>query len=647
MSNILFSPIKINSVTAKNRILFPGMSTKHSSPDGHSTERLIRYYEERAKGGAAVITVEASYVLQEGRGFTRGLSISRDSDIESLSKITERIHKHGALASIQLMHAGYASLPEYAGRIGLVSSIPGVTPYNDSYVFSTEDIMFIIESFAKAAERAQKAGFDMIELHGAHGYLLMQFFSPLLNKRTDKYGGSLENRIRFSVDILKAVRSKLGKDYPIIYRMSAIDGMPNGITIEDSKVLAQYLVENGVDALHISVGTRETRHIVAPPSCVAAGWNASIARAIKTAINSAVPVIVVGRINNENVALDIIEREDADMVAMGRALIAEPHFPNLVKENKTEEILRCVGCNDGCSNGSALGIGIACALNPLAGLEGNYDLTPSKTPKTVCIVGAGPAGINAAFAAYQKGHTVHLLEKKDKIGGILHFAKRSPYKELYEEYVNWSWHRLRKMAETSRMNIHLSHTASVETVGGLNADVILLATGSYPAIPPFCSNIPNVCTAQDILVKHTDFPKESLILGGGLVGCETADFLLKHNCKAAIVERQSQLAKDMEPRTKVFMLERLLKNPALTVYTDTNFEKVDEKGNIHILHAVKGEIVLPPADALILALGCRSEQSLYVPLAKAGYSVRLVGDCNKVGKIWHAVKAGFEAGLSV
>ncbi|MCQ2444740.1 MAG: FAD-dependent oxidoreductase, partial [Mailhella sp.] len=597
-------------------------------------------------GGAGIITVEASYASKDGDAFSRGLSIARDEDIPQLSMLADAIHSGGAKASIQIMHGGRAANSDRAGHIGLVSYVPGHTPYQNSAVFTSEEIARLVRSFADAAVRAREAGFDAVELHGAHGYLLAQFMSPLLNRRTDEYGGSLENRMRFPLVVLRAVKRAVGSDLALIYRMSAAEGLDGGITVGDSCVLAAALSDNGIDAIHVSVGTRETKHIVAPPPCVPCGWNASIARAIKNAVNARIPVIVAGRVINENCACDILERGDADMVAMGRALIAEPDLPNLVRDGKEDEILRCIGCNEGCSNGSATGVGIGCALNPLAGAERKYDLAPAEKKKKVLIIGGGPAGMSAALTACRKGHQVTLMEAAPRLGGLLHIAKRPPYKEGIGSFIEWMERRLRKYEEQGRLEIRRSTRATAEKAAEIMPDAVLLATGSIPVVPGFAKDISIACTADKVLSGEKMVSGNVAVLGGGLIGCETADFLIRKGCRVSIIEMQPQLAKDMEARTRTFMMERLKKAKA-DIWTDTTFKGIEENGSVRISHALRGDLRLPPVDAIVLAVGYRSESTLLPDLLNTGLNVVRIGDCAQVGKIQTAVRAGLEAVLTL
>ena len=427
--------IRINTLLIKNRIVFPAMCTKYAAPDGGVTERMLRYYEERAKGGAGLVTIEATSVDPTGNSFSRGLSIANDARLPGLTDLARRVKRHGARISIQLQHGGRAALPQFSGHaVPLVSAIPGVTPYDNSVILSEEEIARLVECWGKAAIRAREAGFDAVEIHGAHGYLISQFLSPYTNRRTDGYGGSLENRMRFALEVCRKVRESVGPDFPVTYRMSAVEGLPGGTTLEDSVALAKRLVADGIDALHVSVGLRETNFMVSPPACVEKGWNAPLSRAVRDGIEAAVPVIVAGRVADEQTAQGIIDRGDADMVAMGRALIADPFLPAKVAAGEAGDIIRCVGCNEGCVAGSARGTGVGCALNPLSGAEGKYDLDPVASPKKVAVIGGGLIGCETAEFLAAQGSDVTILELQPELAKDMESRTRRYLMQRLREY---------------------------------------------------------------------------------------------------------------------------------------------------------------------------------------------------------------------
>lgn len=616
------------------------MSTKFAAPDGGVTERMLRYYETRAEGGAGLVIIEATAVDRSGQSFSRGLDISSAANFDGLAELACRVKRYGARVAIQLQHGGRASLPQYSGHaVPLVSSVPGVTPYDNSVVLAEKEIARLIGCWSTAAARAREAGFDMVEIHGAHGYLISQFFSPYTNKRTDNYGGSLENRMRFPLEVCRAVRTAVGRDFPVLYRMSAVEGLPDGVTLEDSVELSRRLVAEGIDALHVSVGLRETSFMVSPPACVEKGWNASLSRAIRDGISAAVPVIVAGRIVDEQTADAILNRGDADMVAMGRALIADPFLPAKVLAGQTETILRCIGCNEGCAGGSARGTGVGCALNPFTGAEGRYDLSPVAAPRRVVVIGAGPAGMQAALTARMRGHAVELYERTDRLGGLLNVACKPPYKDDLRAITASFALRL----EQAGVRVHLGTEASLEAMK--NADVVLVATGSVPVFPGFCRSTPAV-VAEQILSGAVESGRKALVIGGGLIGCETADFLIQRGGEVSILELQPELARDMEVRTRRYMLLRL-KEHGVQCLTSTQILEITPEGRVKIRKSSGVEDWLEGFDTLVVAVGYRSETDLATRLEEDGCTVVRIGDCARVGTIMTAIEHGFQIGCSI
>ena len=639
-SSVLFTPVGINRMTLKNRIVMPAMASYHAAVNGEATEKLIRYHEERAKGGVGMNIVEATYVARSGNSFDLGLGISDDFMIKGLSKLTDAVHRHDGKIAIQLQHGGRAALPQFSGpAVPLVSAIPGVTPYDNSVILSEEEIARLVECWGKAAIRAREAGFDAVEIHGAHGYLISQFLSPYTNRRTDRYGGSLENRMRFALEVCRKVRESVGPDFPVTYRMSAVEGLPGGTTLEDSVALAKRLVADGIDALHVSVGLRETNFMVSPPACVEKGWNAPLSRAVRDGIEAAVPVIVAGRVADEQTAQGIIDRGDADMVAMGRALIADPFLPAKVAAG---DIIRCVGCNEGCVAGSARGTGVGCALNPLSGAEGKYDLDPVASPKKVAVIGGGPAGMQAALAARFRGHTVDLYEKSDRLGGLLNVACKPPHKEDLGHVTGWFERQLKRAG----VGLHLGAALTPEAVRDLGADAVIAATGSSPVFPGFCRKARNAVVAQSILSGEAKAGEKALVIGGGLIGCETAEFLAAQGSDVTILELQPELAKDMESRTRRYLMQRL-REYGTRFLTSTQVLEVTEEGKVKAKFPSGSERWLDDFDTLVIAVGYRAENALAAELEEMGCPCVRVGDCASVGKILTAIESGFQAGCSI
>lgn len=634
----LFSPVQLGSLTLKNRIVFPPMSTKFAAADGTVTERMINYYEARAMGGAGLVTVEATYIHPSGNSFTRGLGLASDRSIPGLKDMAARMKRHGARVSIQLQHGGRAANSTASGQAVLVvSSIPGLTSYTDTREISEEEIAMLISAWGDAAVRAREAGLDAIELHGAHGYLISQFFSPYTNRRRDAWGGSLENRMRFALEVYREVRRRVGNDFPITYRMSAVEGVSGGITLEDSRALAAALVAEGINGLHVSIGLRETNFMVSAPSCVPRACNAELAASIRESIRAAVPVIVAGRITDEHVAEKVLEEEKADLVAMGRPLIADPFLPEKVQYTHAP-VIRCISCNEGCVGGAARGTGIGCALNPLSGLEKAYDLSPSAAPKNVMVIGAGPAGMEAALVAARRGHKVTLLEKDGKLGGLLNTACLPPYKEdinLIMDYYD-------KALSLAGVTVRLHEEATVELVKKETPDTVILATGSQPVFPGFC-RVQGAMTASDALYGK-DTGSNPLIIGGGLIGAETADMLSEQGKAVTLLEMQPDIARDMEVRTRRYLLIRL-KERAVNMLTGTQVMEITSERTVRVKDEEGMETLLGPFSSIVVAVGYRPNRILACELREAGIPFLSAGDCSKVGKIMTAVEGGFKTAL--
>lgn len=636
----LFTPLSIGSLTVKNRIVFPPMSTKFAAADGTVTERMQNYYETRAKGGIGLVTLEATYIHPSGNSFTRGLGLSDDRHIPSMRNMVSRMKKHGAAVSIQLQHGGRAANPAASGQAVLVvSQIPGLTPYSDCRELTEEDIAMLISCWGDAAVRAREAGIDAVELHGAHGYLISQFFSPYTNRREDRWGGSLENRMRFALEVYREVRRRVGDDYPVLYRMSAEEGLPGGITLEDSQKLAKALVAEGCNGLHVSIGLRETNFMVSPPPCVPVACNADLSQSIRESINASVPVIVAGRIANENVAEQILQEEKADMVAMGRALIADPFLPEKVQHTH-KPIIRCISCNEGCVGGSARGTGVGCALNPLTGMEKAFNITAAVTPLNIVVVGAGPAGMQTALTAAQRGHKVTLIEKEQKLGGLLNTAAMPPFKEDIFSIAEYFGPAM----EEAGVRIRLGEEATAESLRAEGADRIILATGSLPVLPGFC-RVPGAMVAADAL-HGAETGENPLVLGGGLIGAETADLLALQGKKVTLLEMMPEIAKDMETRTRRYLMGRLKEN-GVAILTKTQVLEISPERTVRIKDEHGRERMLPAFSSIVVAVGYRPNKVLEEQLLDAGMSYISIGDCAQVGKIMTAIQNGFHTALSL
>ncbi len=640
----LLSPITINKLVIRNRAVMPSMLTNFATRSGEVTDRLIHYYAERARGGVGLVNVEGTAVEPHGTAFIRGISAADDSKIKGLSKLAKAIKAHGARASLQLIHGGRCVNPAISGfATPMVSYVPRFCNYAESVVLDVEDIEYIIEAHAQVARRVREAGFDMLEIHGAHGYLLSQFVSPLTNQRQDDYGGSLENRLRMSVAVVRAIRKAVGDDFPIGYRHNMDDGLAGGMTLEETLKLVNPLIDAGVDVLHMSAGIGETKHLISPPSCTPEAWLADSASQVRKAVNGRVPVITVGRYVHPAIADQVIREGKADMVAFGRALIAEPDLINKYAEHRLESARVCLGCNEGCTGRTGKLLDITCAINPRAGYEGKYPLgVRAAKSLNVAVVGAGPAGMQAALTAAQRGHRVTLFERGEDIGGLLHPASRPPFKDSLMDLVRYFRHEL----EALKVDIRCGVTVTGQLLQAKNFDMTLLATGSRPIVPRFARELPNMVTAEQILLEAVTPGQRVLIIGGGMIGCELADFLGARGHQSTILELRPEVAQDMEWRARHTLMPRLEKY-GVTLLTSTEVLETTNTGRIRVRDAYGVEDWLEPFDTTAICVGYRSENLLARELTHLNVPYKAIGDCIAPGKILDAMHQGLDAAYAL
>ncbi|MGL6016094.1 MAG: FAD-dependent oxidoreductase, partial [Selenomonadaceae bacterium] len=552
----LFKPGKIGTMEIKNRMIVPPMLTEYAAEDGSLTERYIRYYEEKAKGGWGLIICEDTSVDPYGAGFKNLPGLWMDEFIPAHRELTERVHRYGAKIAVQTYHAGRESDSSIKGRRPVApSAIQDPTKPETPHELTTVETQELVEKFAQAIRRARDAGYDAAELHGAHGYLINQFVSPFSNKRTDKYGGNLHNRLRFPLEIIARARELAGMDYPIIYRISADEMVTGGLTIEDTKVIAQILEEAGVAALHVSAGVYKTGAIVSAPSAVRTAPFSDYARQIRRMVK--IPVFAVDKIIYPEVAESLLREGKADFIAMGRASIADPELPNKAREGRLEEILPCIGCWQGCQGKIAVQEPVSCLVNPRTGKEEAYTITKTDRAKKVMVIGGGPVGMEAAIVAAKRGHSVTLYEKADRLGGQWLMAAVPPGKEMLNSFTVWQKGELARCG----VKVELNTGVTAELVRCEQPDEIIYAAGATPLVP----HIPgydksHVHTVNEILAGKVDLKGNAVVIGGGLVGAETAEHIAVHCGKTTIVEMRPEIAADMVPAPKYFLLESLHKN---------------------------------------------------------------------------------------
>jgi 2,4-dienoyl-CoA reductase-like NADH-dependent reductase (Old Yellow Enzyme family) len=461
----LFSSFSIGTLETKNRIVMPPMATHYASPQGFVTDRQIAYYVERARGGVGYITVEHTGILQQGKASPKMLLISSDKHASKIENLIEAVHRVGGKIVVQINHAGRQTSSTVTGS-PIVGPSPISCPTRNEIPreLSVGEIEEITEAFSMAAQRVKNTGADGVELHMAHGYLICSFLSSFSNRRIDRYGGDIEGRTRFARDLLNAVRNRVGPDFPIICRLSGDEYVDGGLKIEETKQIAQILEKEGADALHVSACNAASGYLTQPPYYVEEGVFVHLAEAIKSVVN--IPVITVGRIRNPVMADQIVRDGKADLVSMGRALIADPHLPKKAEEGRFEEIIPCISCNR-CIQ-TQRKEAIRCAVNPETGNEDRFKFSKSDRPRKVWVVGGGPAGLKAAEIAALRGHEVTVFERGHKLGGRMRLAAIPPKKAVLNDFLDYLERRVRELG----VILEMGKEFTVEMVGEIALDLV-------------------------------------------------------------------------------------------------------------------------------------------------------------------------------
>ncbi len=644
----LFTPIKLGGVEIKNRIVMPPMGIGFGGSDGSVTEKLMDYYEARAAGGAGMIIVQVTTVNSIRKYASKTLGLFDDKLIPSWKELVKRIHAHGAKISTQLFDPGPFS----------PSSLSGVQPVGPSPIaargfqelprqLSLEEIEEVINDFVEAARRAREAGLDAIEIHAAHGYAMIgSFLNAYFNKRIDRYGGSLEGRVQLLVDILRRIKDKVGSDFPVIVRISGDDRVAGGRSLQETQFIAPMIVEAGADALEISGGTvPETFWAVTPPSGTPLAFNADFAQAVKQVVD--VPVISPGRINTPHLAEFIIKSGKADMVAIGRALMADPEFPKKAMAGNYEDIRPCIGDNQGCLGVPLVKRPTTCTMNPAVGREKEMTIVPTDSPKQVVVVGGGPAGLEASRVAALRGHKVTLFERENTLGGQINLACVPPFKQ---EFIN-SIKYFSRQAEKAGVDLEIGKEATPEVIENLNPDAVILATGAIPNIPADIPGIngEQVVTAWDVLSGRATLKAGNVvILGGGSVGCETADFLAETGdnlmvgkTSVTVVEMMSRVAMDMAIQTRHLLMQRLAAR-GVKLLTSTKVLEILNDG-VKVVQDGREEKICG-MDQIVLALGAKPIEDLSEKLKGKLPEVYVIGDAKKPRSLVDATAEGAEIG---
>lgn len=638
----LFDPITVGGVELKNRIVMAPMGTWLAAGDGSVSQRLIDYYAERAKGGVGLIISEPVGVSHPESSPGSGTTLAADHDayIPGLRKLADVIHTYGAKIIIQILHpgplraVGVSSIQPVAA-----SAIPSrLLPKNPPRALTTQEVEELIERYTQVAKRIERAGFDGIEIGAGQGYLISTFLSPLTNKRSDRFGGDTpEARATFLLEIIRRIKQRLEKGAFIIScKLSVEQGVPGGITVKDTQRIAPLLVEAGVNMFNAWGWWHEApghSTIAAAPR----GIFVYCAQALKEVVS--VPVGAVCRINDPRLAAQVLAERKADLIIMGRALLADPHFPKKAEQGDLDDIRMCIACN-ACLDEefSALVTNVersnphppVCSVNAEIGKEGEQKLQAAKTQKKVLVIGGGPAGMEAARVASLRGHKVTLWEARDKLGGALIPASVPPHKEELNNLINYLTFQMKKL----NVRVELNKETTPEAILQEQADEVIIAAGGVHIVPKIAGvEGENVVTATDVLTGRKKTGQNVIIIGGGMVGCETAEFLASKGKKVTIVELLPQIARDVGITNRRALRERI-REAGIAVFTSAKTQEILPAG---ITVEVDGKLQTIEADTVVLAVGFKPNKNLWESLVGKVPRLHVIGDCREPDKILGAI----------
>lgn len=547
----MFSPIQIGPVTVKNRFVVPPMGNNFANTDGTWSDQSVAYYAERAKGQFGLITIEATVVHEGAKGGPRKPCLYNDNSIESLKRICDACHAEGAKVSVQLQNAGPEGNAKNAGApIKAASSIASADGRDIPEEVTTEMVYELVKGYGLAAERAMKAGVDCVEIHMAHGYLVNSFLSPRTNKRIDEFGGDFENRMRFSRLIIEEIKAKTQGKIAVLARINSTEDMFGGMDNHDMCAVASYLESCGIDGLHVSRAVHLKDEYMWAPTGVHAGFSSELVENIKKCVS--VPVITVGRHTEPQYAEIMVKLGKADLVAFGRQSLADPHMPLKAQEERLEDMTPCIACLQGCVANMYAGKPIRCLTNPVLGRE-SEGLPKAEKAKKVYVIGGGVAGMCAAFTAKRRGHDVTLFEESGKLGGNMRLAAYPPGKG---DIINMIRSYIVK-CEKAGVEVKLNTKVTADMLKADTPDAVILATGSETLILPFIKGInnPDIVHGVDCLEGTRPIGHKVLVVGGGMVGAETAEFLAEQGHDVSVIEMRDAIGPDVIHEHRVFLME--------------------------------------------------------------------------------------------
>ena len=651
----LLSPMKIGNIEIKNRAVMTAMGCSLANLDGTPSDEIIAYYVERAKGGVGLIINEVTRVDDEtGVTEIRQLCMTKDENIPAFKKFTDAVHEAGAKIFCQLHHPGRQTYTAFTGIEAVVSASdqPCGLCQQPTRALTLEEVHVMVNKFIAGAVRAKTAGYDGIELHAAHGYLLEQFLSPYTNHRSDEYGGNTENRMRILTEIIYGIHEKCGRDFPISVRITVDEclemcGIPaKGLELDETIKMCRILEEKGIDVLNVSVGMYETVNTVVEPNSFAEGWRSDLVKKVKEQVS--IPVMGNAVIRHPEFAEKLLEEGYQDFISMGRTFLADPEWVKKTQEGRGCEIRKCISCLycfETVLAALATGDPLKCALNPRTGHEAKYgELKPDGGGRKVAVIGAGPAGMEAALILARRGFKPVIYESKDRVGGQLNIADKPPKKDRITELVNSMDQELKALG----VEVKLNTPGTTEAMKELNPYGIIVATGGTPIIPGSIEGIrrENVCTNEELLSGKADYTgKHVAVIGARNNGLETAEYLASKGNKVTVVEMLKEAGSGIYFQVLMDIMGSLGKL-GVEFKLGRQLAAVEETA-VKVKNVETGEMEEISVDAVVLSVGTRSVDVLSEELKKEHKNVIVIGDAKEAGRIGDATRAGYEAACSL